>query len=79
VKYRPTRSPGILVLFILIILSVPGQLLAAEAGEGFDLSLFLGQVVNFVLLFGGLAYLLYKPLIKYSSINQIGWQKFEKI
>ncbi|HNS04786.1 MAG TPA: ATP synthase F0 subunit B [Candidatus Saccharicenans sp.] len=64
-KYRPTRSPGILVIFILIILSVPGQLLAAEAGEGFDLSLFLGQVVNFVLLFGGLAYLLYKPLIKY--------------
>ena len=64
-KYRPTYFPGILVISIMIILSAPGQLLAAEAGEGFDLSLFLGQVVNFVLLFGGLAYLLYKPLIKY--------------
>ena len=64
-KYRSTYSPGILFIFIMIIFSAPGRLLAAEAGEGFDLSLFLGQVVNFVLLFGGLAYLLYKPLLKY--------------
>jgi F-type H+-transporting ATPase subunit b len=38
---------------------------AAEAEPGFSLTAFLGQVVNFVVLFGGLAYLLYKPLLKF--------------
>ena len=40
-------------------------LVAAESAEKFSLSTFLGQLVNFVVLFGSLAYLLYKPLIKY--------------
>ncbi len=52
-------------LFILIMLLAFSWLGAAEAEPGFSLTAFLGQVVNFVVLFGGLAYLLYKPLLKF--------------
>ena len=52
-------------LFILIMLLSFSWLGAAEAEPGFSLTAFLGQVVNFVVLFGGLAYLLYKPLLKF--------------
>jgi len=52
-------------LFILIMLLAFSWLGAAEAEPGFSLTVFLGQVVNFVVLFGGLAYLLYKPLLKF--------------
>ncbi|MGQ9800077.1 MAG: F0F1 ATP synthase subunit B family protein [Candidatus Saccharicenans sp.] len=39
--------------------------LAEESQGHFDLATFLGQVLNFVVLFGGLAFLLRKPLNDY--------------
>jgi len=52
-------------LLILMMLLAFGWLGAAEAGPGFNFSVFLGQLINFIVLFGGLGYLLYKPLIKF--------------
>jgi len=63
VKYRLSHCKS--VLFISIFLMTSSWLVAAESAEKFSLSTFLGQLVNFVVLFGSLAYLLYKPLIKY--------------
>ncbi|MDD8021272.1 MAG: ATP synthase F0 subunit B [Acidobacteriota bacterium] len=51
------------VLFISLILFGSNWLGAAESDQGSNLSTLLGQVVNFVVLFGGLTYLLYKPLM----------------
>lgn len=51
------------LLFLVLVLSAPG--LAEEATGHFELAAFLGQVLNFVVLFGGLAYLLRKPLNDY--------------
>jgi len=56
------RRPGIALLFLLFF-STAG-LWASEAGAessrgGLDM---IGKVVNFVILFGGLGYVLYKPI-----------------
>lgn len=51
------------LVFLVLALSSPG--LAEEAHGHFDLAAFLGQVLNFVALFGGLAFLLRKPLEEY--------------
>lgn len=67
---RPKSKEFTLVLLVLA-LSVPG--LAEEAHGHFNLSAFIGQVLNFVVLFGGLAYLLRKPLNEYlkSRVEQV--------
>ncbi len=62
IGFCPEFKSLILVLLVLV-LSAPG--LAGEASGHFDLDAFLGQVLNFVVLFGGLAYLLRKPLNDY--------------
>lgn len=52
-------------LFAGLVLSLSLPLLAGESEGHFDLATFLGQVLNFVVLFGGLALLLRKPLNGY--------------
>ncbi|NPV83291.1 MAG: ATP synthase F0 subunit B [Candidatus Aminicenantes bacterium] len=60
--FRPD-SKALNLVFLGLVLSAPG--LAEEAQGHFNLATFLGQVLNFVILFGGLAYLLRKPLNEY--------------
>lgn len=58
----PERNQALSVLllvpFFLFVVS-------EEGGEASGKSGFLGKVINFVVLFGGLAYVLYKPLRNY--------------
>ncbi|MBC7349455.1 MAG: ATP synthase F0 subunit B [Candidatus Aminicenantes bacterium] len=61
-KYLRNFS-GLLLVSLVLSLSLPA--LAGESQEHFDLATFLGQVLNFVVLFGGLALLLRKPLNDY--------------
>lgn len=65
------KSKELILAFLLLVLAVPG--LAEESHGHFDLATFLGQVLNFVVLFGGLAYLLRKPLNEYlkSKVEQV--------
>jgi F-type H+-transporting ATPase subunit b len=51
---------GILLLLLCAVLFL--GMSSGEGGETAGASGFLGKVVNFVLLFGGLAFLLFKPL-----------------
>lgn len=53
------------LLFAGLVLSLSLPLLASESQGHFDLATFLGQVLNFAVLFGGLALLLRKPLNDY--------------
>lgn len=62
IGFRPESKKLTLVFLVLALIS-PG--LAEEASGHFNLATFLGQVLNFVVLFGGLAYLLRKPLNEY--------------
>ena len=55
----PSRN-GILILLLCAVLLMGMN--SGEGGETAGASGFLGKVVNFVLLFGGLAFLLFKPL-----------------
>jgi F-type H+-transporting ATPase subunit b len=52
---------------LAVLLLVPFFLfmVSEEGGEAAGKSDFLGKVINFVVLFGGLTYLLYKPLRNY--------------
>lgn len=52
-------------LFAGLVLSFSLPALAGESQGHFNLATFLGQVLNFVVLFGGLAFLLRKPLDDY--------------
>jgi len=61
---RTGRSPALIILFILplfVFMSVEEEHNAA------DPMAFVGKVINFVVLFGGLAFLLYKPTKKFLS------------
>uniref|UniRef100_UPI00404AE6CA F0F1 ATP synthase subunit B family protein n=1 Tax=Candidatus Saccharicenans sp. TaxID=2819258 RepID=UPI00404AE6CA len=62
-RKHPRNSPGLLLVSLVLSLSLPA--LAEESQGHFDLATFLGQVLNFVVLFGGLAFLLRKPLNDY--------------
>lgn len=62
---RGCRKNSLRLFFLLISSVLSRPLLAAESHGHFDLSAFIGQVVNFVILFGGLAFLLRKPLNEY--------------
>lgn len=68
------KSKNLTLVFLVLALSAPG--LAEEASGHFDLATFLGQVLNFVVLFGGLAYLLRKPLNEYlkGRVEQVAAQ-----
>lgn len=52
-------------VLILTVLFASNLALAEETSSHFSLSTFLGQVLNFVVLFGGLAYVLRKPVKDY--------------
>lgn len=57
----------------LLILLVPAALFAAEEGGGPSATAdFIGKVVNSVILFGGLAYLLRKPITAMLEKKSIG-------
>ncbi|MCX8160664.1 MAG: ATP synthase F0 subunit B [Candidatus Saccharicenans sp.] len=62
IGFRP-KSEKLNLIFLVLVLVSPG--LAEETSGHFDLAVFLGQVLNFVVLFGGLAYLLRRPLNEY--------------
>lgn len=53
------------LFFLMCLFLASGMLQAAEEQAHGGLNLFLGQVINFLVLFGGLAYLLRKPLLEY--------------
>lgn len=59
------KSQPVLYLLLLFLLLTSGLLQAGEEPEHGSTGLFLGQVINFAVLFGGLAYLLKKPLQEY--------------
>ncbi|MBC7364235.1 MAG: ATP synthase F0 subunit B [Candidatus Aminicenantes bacterium] len=59
------KSQSVLYLLLLFLLLTSGLLQAGEEPEHGSAGLFLGQVINFAVLFGGLAYLLRKPLQEY--------------
>jgi len=53
------------VLLLLLVLPLLMFMSDEEGGHGSDPMEFVGKVVNFVVLFGGLGYLLYKPLTRF--------------
>lgn len=53
------------IFLILSLFLVSGLALAEETHGRSGLSTFLGQVLNFIVLFGGLAYVLRKPVNEY--------------
>lgn len=55
----PTRNQALTVLLLVPLFLF---MVSEEGGKASGKSDFLGKVINFVVLFGGLAYLLYKPL-----------------
>jgi F-type H+-transporting ATPase subunit b len=59
----PRNFPALLLAGLILSLGLPA--LAGEGQGHFDLATFLGQVLNFIVLFGGLAFLLRKPLNDY--------------
>ncbi len=59
---RPSKKQ---VLVLLLVLPVLMFMTGEEADHGSDPKAFWGKVVNFVVLFGGLGFLLAKPLRKY--------------
>ncbi|HAR35525.1 MAG TPA: hypothetical protein DCR87_01200 [Acidobacteria bacterium] len=62
-RKSPQNFSGPLLVGLVLSFSLPA--LAGESQGHFDLATFLGQVLNFVVLFGGLAFLLRKPLNDY--------------
>ncbi|MGB4704545.1 MAG: ATP synthase F0 subunit B [Candidatus Saccharicenans sp.] len=62
-KKRSLRTVHLILTALLLCACVP--VLAEESHGHFELKTFLGQVINFVVLFGGLAYLLRKPIGNY--------------
>ncbi|MGB9907305.1 MAG: hypothetical protein ACPLRR_07980 [Candidatus Saccharicenans sp.] len=62
-RKRPRNFPALLLAGLILSLGLPA--LAGEGQGHFDLATFLGQVLNFIVLFGGLAFLLRKPLNDY--------------
>lgn len=67
------RSNTVLYLLLVCLLLTAGLLQAGEEQEHGSAGLLIGQVINFVVLFGGLAYLLRKPLQAYLT------QKVEEV
>ena len=51
--------------FLISIISVAPLALAEESSSHSNLSTFIGQLINFLVLFGGLAYFLKKPIDDY--------------
>jgi F-type H+-transporting ATPase subunit b len=60
----PARNQALTVLLLVPFFLF---MISEEGGEAAGKSDFLGKVINFVVLFGGLAYLLAKPLRNYLS------------
>ncbi|MGB9764683.1 MAG: hypothetical protein ACPLZD_04930 [Candidatus Saccharicenans sp.] len=54
---------GLRLLIAVILTSIMAT--AQESGSPSSLGTFIGQVINFLILFGGLAYLLKKPVVDY--------------
>lgn len=62
------HSGKILLLFLLILLVTSGLFASSDGGEGHDFwGGFIKKALNSIILFGGLFYLLRKPLIKFLS------------
>ncbi|MGB9894160.1 MAG: hypothetical protein ACPLRA_07065, partial [Candidatus Saccharicenans sp.] len=54
-----------IMLFFWLMALARLTALAEESHQNFDLATFLGQILNFVILFGGLGFLLRKPINDY--------------
>ncbi len=51
--------------FIILILLLAATLALAKEGPASGSTEFIGKIINFILLFGGLAYLLFQPLKRF--------------
>ncbi|MGB8953177.1 MAG: ATP synthase F0 subunit B [Candidatus Aminicenantales bacterium] len=57
-----SKKQGLWILLMVPLFIFMTSSASAEEGSDYNLKDFLGKVINFIILFGGLTYILYKPL-----------------